>query len=69
MGPVGGCFAFTEGDAAVETLAQRDQLQCWHYRVRESGLGEVALSLLWEMPQLRILPDVISLNAGRSACE
>ena len=31
------CFVFFEGDAAVGTPAQRDQLQGWHYRVQEMG--------------------------------
>ena len=33
----GGCFELAEGNAAVKTPAQRDQLHCLHQRVREIG--------------------------------
>jgi hypothetical protein len=38
-GSVGACFEPSEGEAAVETFAKREQLLCWLNRVRGKGSG------------------------------
>jgi hypothetical protein len=67
---VGGCFEFAEGDAAVVTRAQLDRFNGISACVQVAQL-EVALSLLREMPQLRLISMLylISFMVGISACE
>jgi excinuclease UvrABC ATPase subunit len=64
------CFQIVEGNAAVETLAQtRISFNASISACEKAAQWEFALSLLWYMPRLRLLPNVFSFNDGFSACK
>ncbi|CAK0789736.1 unnamed protein product [Prorocentrum cordatum] len=56
-------------DVGGEAETEREQLQRWDQRVREGEQWQRALALLSEMQEAKLKPNVISYNAGISACE
>jgi hypothetical protein len=61
---------FNTGISACEKLAQWEAVSIAGISACEKGAQwEVASSLLWEMPQLKRVPDAIRFNVGISACD